>query len=87
MKKEPTAAQLAAQAIQDQLNREYYLVLGELGTNPDIMQDLEVRFAPPSMIKKDPQGVVDPFATLSAGGALEVINYMRQRIKYGQMAG
>jgi len=43
------------------------------------IKDLESVFAPPSMIKKK-DGVVDPYATLSANGAYEVISYIRSNI-------
>jgi len=41
-----------------------------------IIKDLERLFAPNSLIKKH-GGVVDPYATLSANGAFEVISYIR----------
>ncbi len=40
------------------------------------IDELEHLFSPPSMIKKS-SGVVDPYATLSANGAYEVIQYIR----------
>ncbi len=44
-----------------------------------VIEDLEMRFAPRSLIKmKD--GIVDPYATLSANGAYEVISYIRNYI-------
>lgn len=54
-------------------------VLSNTPTGKCIIEDLEKKFAPPSMIKKK-NGVVDPYATLSANGAFEVISYIRSMI-------
>jgi len=43
------------------------------------LKDIERTFSPPSLIKKI-NGVVDPYATLSANGAFEVISYIRSMI-------
>lgn len=84
MKKESVERKLAREA-QAKLNRLYFDVLGEGGA-AEILEDLESKFELNSMIRRGPDGRVDEFATLANNGAFEVISFIKQRIKNGQMA-
>ena len=82
MAKAPSPAQEEARKREQRTNRLYFDVLGIDG-GAKVLEDLERHFAPHSMVKRGPDGSVDPNATLVANGAYEVISYIKQRINFG----
>ena len=54
-----------------------------------ILSDLDSLFSPLhlSMIRRDQNKAVDPYATLSAAGAGEVLIYIHRRIRNGRVVG
>jgi hypothetical protein len=68
---------------QARINRIFYQNLGDVGAK-EIMDDLVRKFEGRTMIKKLADGSVDPYASIAANGAWEVLSYIRQRIELGE---
>ena len=68
---------------QARLNRLYYAELKQ-NVSGELLDDLIRKFEPRTMIKRLPDGSIDPYATVAANGAWEVLSYIRQRINLGE---
>ena len=81
MKKE-SVGRILTKEEQTRLNRKWY---DQMARNDDeLIEDLKRHFRPHSLIKKDNDGKVDPYATVAACGAYEVYSYIEQRIELGE---
>lgn len=70
----------AAKEIQTKLNREW--ARAHEG-KPELVEDLERNFSVRSPLKRDKNGSVDVYQTIANCGALEAIEFIRQRIQLG----
>ena len=61
----------------------YFDVLGPGGAK-ELIDDLERQFSLRTMVKKAPDGYIDPNATLVNCGAFEVLSWIKQCINFGE---
>lgn len=83
MRKPDSPVREAAKAEQARINRLWHVHLGDDTGAPELLEDLERNFSVRSPLKRDKTGRVDTEQTLANCGALEVIDWIKQRIQLG----
>jgi hypothetical protein len=67
-------------------NEAFFTTFTAMKDGQRCLEILEEAFMNRSMVKKDSDGVVDPFAMAVQCGAGEVVLYIKARIKNGKLA-
>ena len=84
MPKRPDSPErIAAKAEQTRINKLWFIHMGEEHGAKELMEDIERNFNVHSPLKRCKDGSVDVYQTIANCGALEMYDWMRQRIKLG----
>ena len=69
---------------QARLNRLYFMAFGEGGMFVDLLKDLERKFDHKSLLRRGPDGKIDPLEMAAKCGQYDMLSSIWQSMRFGE---